>query len=105
MLVLAIDTSTRQVTGAVGNEHGLLGSFAIGGAAASGPPRHTETLVPALAQLLHDTGSDAAALPAVGVGVGPGMFTGLRAGVVSATMLASALGVGVAAIPSLDAVA
>jgi tRNA threonylcarbamoyladenosine biosynthesis protein TsaB len=105
MRVLAIDTSTRQVTAAVGNEDGLLGSITIGGPAASGPPRHTETLVPALDQLLRSSGTDPALLTTIGVGVGPGMFTGLRAGVVTATVLARALDVPVAAVSSLDAVA
>jgi tRNA threonylcarbamoyladenosine biosynthesis protein TsaB len=105
MLVLAIDTSTRQVTAAVGNEAGVVGSITVGGAAAVGPPRDTETLAPALDELLRATSVAPGDLTAIGVGVGPGMFTGLRAGVVSATMLASALELPVAEIASLDAVA
>ncbi|HEY3834496.1 MAG TPA: tRNA (adenosine(37)-N6)-threonylcarbamoyltransferase complex dimerization subunit type 1 TsaB [Acidimicrobiia bacterium] len=105
MLVLAIDTSTRQVTVAAGTERGLLGAITIGGPAASGPPRHTETLAPALDELLRTTAISVGDLTAVGVGIGPGMFTGLRAGVVTATVMASALSLPVAPIPSLDAVA
>ena len=105
MLVLALDTSTRQVTVAIGSERGLLGSVTAGGPAASGPPRHTETLTPALDQLLRAVAVTPRDLTAVGVGIGPGMFTGLRAGVVTATMLAGALELPVAPIPSLDAVA
>ncbi len=105
MLVLAVDTSTRQVTTAIGTEAGVLGAFTLGGPAAAGPPRHTETLVPALDELLRTTGVEPGALTAVGVGIGPGMFTGLRAGVVTAAMFARALDVPVAPIPSLDGVA
>ncbi len=105
MLVLAVDTSTRQVTVALGDELGLLASATVGGIAASGPPRHAEALAPALHELLRAAGVAPGALTAVGVGVGPGMFTGLRAGVVTATMLAHALGLPVAPIASLDAVA
>ena len=105
MLVLALDTSTRQVTVAIGNEAGVVGSVTAGGPASSGPPRHTETLAPAIAELMRITGVAPGELTAVGVGIGPGMFTGLRAGVVTATMCASALGLPVAPIPSLDVIA
>lgn len=104
MHVLAIDTSTRQVTVALGTEEGVLAATTASPRLGA-PPRHTETLAPAIAGLVDATGIELGALTAVGVGVGPGMFTGLRAGVVTATVLARALGVRVAAIPSLDAVA
>jgi tRNA threonylcarbamoyladenosine biosynthesis protein TsaB len=105
MLLLAIDTATRRVGVAFGNADGLLGAVAIGGPGASGPPRHTEQLAPAIDYLCRETGVGLQSLSAVAVGIGPGMFTGLRAGVVTARTIALTLGVPIVAVPSLDLLA
>ena len=44
-------------------------------------------------------------LAAIAVGIGPGLFTGLRVGVTTAKVMAQALRVPVVGVPSLDLVA
>ncbi len=105
MIVLGIDTSTRQVGAALGTPDGVVGAVALGGPASVGPPRHTEQLAPAIEYLLRATGVQLRDVDAIGVGIGPGMFTGLRVGVVTATVLAQALGIPVVPVPSLELLA
>ena len=69
------------------------------------PRRHVELLAPALAAVLADAGVVRTQITHVVVGTGPAPFTGLRVGVVTALVLAEALGVPVAGLCSLDAVA
>ena len=103
--VLAIDTSTRRIGIAIGTAAGVLGEMAFGGSSESGPPRHVEQLAPAIEYLLNNTETDLGAISAIAVSVGPGMFTGLRVGVVTATMLADALGLPMVGATSLELVA
>jgi tRNA threonylcarbamoyladenosine biosynthesis protein TsaB len=105
MLLLGIDTATKRVGVALANEHGLLGRVEVGGIASAGPPRHAETLAPAIAWCLEECGAKASQVSAVAVGIGPGMFTGLRVGVTTAKIFAQALRVPVIPIPSLDLLA
>lgn len=67
--------------------------------------RHAELLAPMIAQVLADAGAHRGDLRAVVVGTGPAPFTGLRAGLVTARVLARALGIPVHGVPSLDALA
>ncbi|HET7531339.1 MAG TPA: tRNA (adenosine(37)-N6)-threonylcarbamoyltransferase complex dimerization subunit type 1 TsaB [Mycobacteriales bacterium] len=110
MLVLALDTSTRTTTVAV--------AVSVDVAEASGsrtrvlaehaddaPNRHGEVLAPLVDRALRDAGAARADIGLVAVGVGPGPFTGLRVGLVTALGLADALGVPVRGVCSLDAVA
>jgi tRNA threonylcarbamoyladenosine biosynthesis protein TsaB len=66
---------------------------------------HSERLMPAIDRLLTDAGWTAPALEGLAVAVGPGSFTGLRIGLSAVKGLAWALGVAVAAVPTLDAMA
>ena len=105
MHLLAIDTATRRVGVAIGCESGLLGSIELGGAGTEGPPRHAEQLAPAIEYLCAETRVSLEQIAAIAVGVGPGMFTGLRVGVTTAKVLAQALRVPVISVPSLDLIA
>ena len=100
MLVLAIDTSTAQVSVAIGDAGAVLGAVQL-----SGGRRHAEQLAPAIDSLRRELGVDLGHLAAVAVGTGPGLFTGLRVGVTTAKVMAQALRIPVVGIPSLDLVA
>ncbi|MCZ7529333.1 MAG: tRNA (adenosine(37)-N6)-threonylcarbamoyltransferase complex dimerization subunit type 1 TsaB [Acidimicrobiia bacterium] len=100
MHVLAIDTATAQVGVAIG-----VGDHVAGEVRLVGGRRHAEHLVPVVERLCDDTGVRLDRLAAIGVGVGPGLFTGLRVGVATAKMLARVLRVPMVAVGSLDLVA
>ncbi len=68
-------------------------------------PGHAAELMPAIAARLEDAGLDWGDLDAIAVGVGPGMFTGLRIGVATARGLASATGAELRPVSSLAALA
>src|SRR5687767_11089085 len=72
--LLAIDTSSEQ--GAVALAHGNTVSFRSWPAGRS----HTTTLLSEIHGLLSTASLDVADVAAVGVAIGPGTFTGLRAG-------------------------
>jgi tRNA threonylcarbamoyladenosine biosynthesis protein TsaB len=105
MLVLGIDTATRRVGVVLADEHGMLGRVELGGTDAPGPPRHAERLAPAIQWCCEQCDVELAQLSAVAIGIGPGMFTGLRVGVTTAKVLAQALRVPTIPIPSLDLLA
>ncbi|HVJ98391.1 MAG TPA: tRNA (adenosine(37)-N6)-threonylcarbamoyltransferase complex dimerization subunit type 1 TsaB [Acidimicrobiia bacterium] len=105
MLLLGLDTATKRVGVALANEHGMLGRVELGGPATVGPPRHAETLAPAIAWCLEKCDAQPAQVSAVAVGIGHGMFTGLRVGVTTAKIFAQALRIPVIPIPSLDLLA
>ncbi len=62
-------------------------------------------LMPNIVGLLRDCGLAMGDLEAVGVSLGPGSFTGLRIGVVTAKTLAQTLGIPIAGIVTLDLLA
>ena len=103
MFVLAIDTSSPAVTTgvvAVAAEATL-----VAGRAPLAARGHGELLAPAIADCLHDAGLSGADLTAVVVGTGPGPYTGLRVGMVTAAAFADAVGVPLYGVSSLDAIA
>lgn len=100
MLILGIETSTPVSSVAIGSEQGLVaGMFLARGRG------HTEFLVPAVRTLCEQSGVRLRSLAGVAVGIGPGLFTGMRVGVATAKTLAQALGIPIVGIPSLDLLA
>lgn len=100
MLLLALDTSTSAITVAVHD-----GSTALARRAAVDPRRHTELLAPLLADCLAAAGAAPGDVTDVAVGTGPGPFTGLRVGLVTARTFGWARGVPVHGVCSLDVLA
>jgi tRNA threonylcarbamoyladenosine biosynthesis protein TsaB len=100
-MLLAIDTSTKQAGIALyEGARGLVAEYNWHSA-----NRHTEELMPAVAQMLAQAGVAPGALRAVAVALGPGSFTGLRVGLAAAKGLALAHGLTLLGIPTLDVVA
>lgn len=67
--------------------------------------RHAELLMPGVLAVCADAGIALPDVEAIVIGVGPGPFTGLRVGMVTAAALGDALGVPVHGVCSLDAIA
>src|SRR5215467_911963 len=120
MLVLVVDSATPAITAALC----AVGPARSDGAAA---PRdvtddpdpavdvlaeratvdaraHGELLAPSVAAVLADAGHRAGDLGAVVAGVGPGPFTGLRVGLVTAVAVADTLGIPAYGVCTLDAI-
>jgi tRNA threonylcarbamoyladenosine biosynthesis protein TsaB len=100
VLVVGFDTATPAVSVAVHD-----GDRVLAEASAADGRRHGELLAPMIAQVLADAGASRADLTAVAVGVGPGPYTGLRVGVVTARVLGAVLGIPVHGVCSLDVIA
>jgi len=100
VLVLGFDTATPAVSVALHD-----GERVISAALAVDARRHSELLAPMIAKVMADAGVSRGDLGAVAVGVGPGPYTGLRVGVVTARVLGSVLGLPVSGVCSLDIIA
>jgi tRNA threonylcarbamoyl adenosine modification protein YeaZ len=100
VLLLGLDTATPAVTVALHDGGQPLAQLVTVDA-----HRHAELLAPAIATVIADAGVSRQDLTAIAVGVGPGPFTGLRVGVVTAKVLGAALGIPVYGVCSLDVIA
>lgn len=99
-MLLALDTSTPAVTVALHDRDKVAVEVVRVDAR-----RHTELVAPAIEEALADAGAQRSDLSRIVVGVGPGPFTGLRIGLVTARTLGAALGIPVDGVCSLDIVA
>ena len=104
MLVLALDTATPTLVAGVARWSAADGAHVLAERAVPSGTKHAELLTPAIRDVLTDAGLTRVDLEAVVVGLGPGPFTGLRVGVVTAAALADALRLPVVGVCSLDAV-
>lgn len=104
MLVLAVDTATPAVTAGVvaldGSSPQVLAELVTIDARA-----HGELLTPHILAALDDAGHALPDLDAIVCGIGPGPFTGLRAGMATAAALGHALDLPVHPVCTLDAIA
>jgi tRNA threonylcarbamoyladenosine biosynthesis protein TsaB len=104
MIVLAIDTATADTV--VGLAGPGLGPVALRDEPAAGErPGHARELLALCDRALAQAGIGWPAVGRIGVGVGPGSFTGLRIGVATARALAQSCGAELAALSSLEALA
>jgi tRNA threonylcarbamoyladenosine biosynthesis protein TsaB len=95
MLILAFDTATEVATSALVADGEVLGERSSRAA----------TLMEGVDALLRQGGTQTRELEALAVGTGPGSFTGVRIGLSTARGLALALGLPVAGVSTLDALA
>lgn len=100
MLLLVVDTSSPVVAAAVHD-----GDSVVGSAYEHGAQAHGELLAPVVQRALVEAGARPSDLTHVCAGVGPGPFTGLRVGIVTARVMGEALGIPVHGICSLDVLA
>jgi tRNA threonylcarbamoyladenosine biosynthesis protein TsaB len=99
VIVVGIETSTPQTSVAIGGEQGIVAQMSVAGRA------RQEAAAPALQQLLRWSGTNLRQVGGVAVGIGPGLFTGLRVGVETAKTLAQVLAVPIVGLTSLDVLA
>ncbi|POG48850.1 tRNA (adenosine(37)-N6)-threonylcarbamoyltransferase complex dimerization subunit type 1 TsaB [Streptomyces sp. ZL-24] len=95
-----MDTATPAVTVALHD-----GTSVVASSGQVDARRHGELLLPAVDRVLAEAGVKLDAVTGVVVGVGPGPYTGLRVGLVTAATFGSALAVPVHGICTLDGLA
>jgi tRNA threonylcarbamoyl adenosine modification protein YeaZ len=106
VLVLVVDSSTPAVTAALAEvtADGTAGQVRVLAQRRTVDARaHGELLAPQVAAVLTEAGARPRDLGAIVAGLGPGPFTGLRVGLVTAATMAQALGVPAYGVCSLDA--
>ncbi|SDN62454.1 tRNA threonylcarbamoyl adenosine modification protein YeaZ [Klenkia soli] len=99
MLTLAIDTATPTLVVGVADDDRVLAEAGV----PSGT-RHAELLTPTVTAVLAEAGIALRDVGRLVVGLGPGPYTGLRVGIVTAAALGDVVGVPVHGVCSLDAV-
>ncbi|SFC71547.1 tRNA threonylcarbamoyl adenosine modification protein YeaZ [Nocardioides terrae] len=99
-MLLAFDTATPSVTVALHD-----GADVVAELGSERAMSHGEQLAPLIDRVLREAGAERHDLTAVAVGAGPGPFTGLRVGLVTARTLGYALEVPVYAVCTLDVLA
>jgi tRNA threonylcarbamoyl adenosine modification protein YeaZ len=99
-VLLAFDTATPAVTAALHDGRRVLAE-----ATTVDARRQGELLATFIDKVLADVGVSPADLTTIVVGTGPGPYTGLRVGLVTARVLGSALGIEVHGVCTLDVIA
>lgn len=99
-MLLSFDTATSLVTVALHD-----GDDVVAERLSEIPMKHGEHLAPLIEALLTDNGLVRQDLTAIAVGVGPGPFTGMRVGLVTARTLGHVLEIPVYGVCTLDVIA
>lgn len=99
-MLLSFDTATSLVTAALHD-----GDDVVDERLSEIPMKHGEHLAPLIEALLTDNGLVRQDLTAIAVGVGPGPFTGMRVGLVTARTLGYVLEIPVYGVCTLDVIA
>jgi tRNA threonylcarbamoyl adenosine modification protein YeaZ len=100
VLLLAFDTATPAVTVALHD-----GARVLAETAEVDARRHGELLLPSVDRVLREAGVGLPEVTGVVVGVGPGPYTGLRVGLVTAQVFGAAHGIPVHGLCTLDGLA
>ena len=100
MLLLALDTSTRQASVALCTEKMLAGEYAwqVGN-------NHSIELLERIRRLVTECGQTMQSLEAIAVATGPGSFNGLRVALATAKALSFALRIPLVGVSTLDVIA
>ncbi|MEV6969313.1 tRNA (adenosine(37)-N6)-threonylcarbamoyltransferase complex dimerization subunit type 1 TsaB [Hamadaea sp. NPDC051192] len=101
MLVLVVDTATPAITAAVAEVTPTDVIIRAERVTVDGK-KHGELLAPQIDAALAESGVKPRELTAIVAGVGPGPFTGLRVGLMTAASIGEALGIPTYAVCSLD---
>jgi tRNA threonylcarbamoyl adenosine modification protein YeaZ len=105
VLVLALDTATARITAGVVELDPDGPPVTLAARDGVGARAHAELLAPAVRDALAEAGRTRRDLDAVVAGLGPGPFTGLRVGLVTAAAMGDALGIPVHGVGTHDAMA
>jgi tRNA threonylcarbamoyladenosine biosynthesis protein TsaB len=100
MLILSLETSTPRSSVALADHDTVVASASLGVG-----QRHGEFLAPAIQFCLAQVDASAGDVTGVAVGVGPGLFTGLRVGLATAQSFAAARSLPVVGLSGLDVLA
>lgn len=100
MLVLGIETSTPVSSVALVTEQGVIAAISL-----SRGRGHAEFLAPAIKLLCEQAELSLSQVSGIAVGLGPGLFTGMRVGIATAKGLSLSLNAPIIGIPSLDLLA
>lgn len=100
MLLLGIESSTPRSSVALADADRVIASAALGM-----DRRHGEFLAPAIEFCLRQAGRGVEDVTGVAVGLGPGLYTGLRIGIATAQAFASARSLPVVGMVGLDVLA
>lgn len=95
-IYLGIETTTDVFSIVIGDKKEILREKVIKG------KKHSELLIPGIEEILGETDMSLKDLTAVGIGIGPGSFTGIRIGVSSGITIAQVLCIPVYGISSAD---
>jgi tRNA threonylcarbamoyladenosine biosynthesis protein TsaB len=99
MKLLALETATDACSAALWIDGAILGRYRLA------PREHARIILPMCEELLLEAGIELADLGGIGVGCGPGSFTGVRIACSAAQGLAYSLGLPVAPVSTLAALA
>lgn len=100
MLLLAIDTTTRVCSVALGDHEKIWAEYQL-----NGKNTHSQRLMPLIVSLFRDSGIDKSRLEGVALTIGPGSFTGIRIGMATAKGLCQGLNIPAVGVMTLDALA
>ena len=100
MKILALDSSGLVASAALVEDDTLVAEYST-----NYKKTHSQTLLPMLDEIRRMVELDLSSVDVIAVAAGPGSFTGLRIGSATAKGLGLALGIPIAAVPTVDALA